>query len=176
MTDLTPDLIAAFDAVVVDSQQGGPDEKHPPPAGTIGEAVVTEARTGVAANRGEQYLAVNFEAANPNGQPWTWVEFKWLTKGGQVDAPRVKSAKILLNQLGFADVNGQTLGGIVASLPGRRYTFERFNSDTINTTTGEPFVNTKFLGQVPAQAGPAPQQQPAPVVTPQPQQFDKVPF
>lgn len=135
-------LAAAFDGATASA--GGVAEKNVPPAGHVGELAVTDSKIGK--KDADLYFVVEYQDG-----PYSWSEFKWLTKNGQGDDGRKTSVKILVTSLGFPLDNPTLaqLGAVVQQVKGRRYTYQQVAAKQINTVTGAPYVNTEILGAAP---------------------------
>lgn len=139
---MTLDLAGLWDSTTVDSPDGGVD----PPVGSY-QAEVAVAKRGVAKSSSRPYLVVEFKT-----DAYQWTEFKWLDTQGQV-----KSAKILLSQLGLDGIGFDQLDAALAGIVGDRYQVAVI-AGPMNPTTGVPYLNTEVgqkLAAAPVAAAPA---------------------
>ena len=110
-----------------------------PSAGWLGELNIVAAK--FAEKDGKKYIVVDYKSADGM---YEWSDFKYLTTAGQMN-----SAKILLKSLGYPNVDGSTIGAVIAALPGKRYTAEMVQSSSLDRN-GVPYVNTQIIGEVSA--------------------------
>ena len=137
---LTAQEAAVFDA----AQAGGGEigEKNPAPAGWEGVITIASAKLAARKSDGEKFVAL--DVTTPDG--YSWSEFKWFTKGGQPDAGRATSVKILLESFGLFNLTSANLDSSLASLNGKQFKIQRIQDGQ--------WVNT--VVQHPVQSAPAP--------------------
>lgn len=149
---------------------------RPSPGLYVAQVVTARADT---AKSGEFYFSLTF--ALQDGRRWD--EVKMITRNGQLDEGRAKSAAIMLRGLGLVGepASPTNLPNTIKSIVNKFYAVEITQSNQVNQNTGQFYLNTEVNGpangwvgsDIPApaaaqpQAAPAVQMAPTQVQTPQ---------
>lgn len=136
----------SFDEIWGSIQPGESAESVQPPPGTY-EVKIAEGKF-FTSKKGELTAVVSY--SGPAGE---WADVRVLTANGVAQEGRIKAFKVLLSQLGVdANATPAALPALMQNLVGKWFAVEVVATDTLNNVTGEPYLNTQVIAEVPAPA------------------------